>query len=119
MAKSVLTDPRPPSDDLPTKAERLAAELELAEAEEAYAVLKAEGLARVADERAAAFTKAGSWQEYHQAIESIAKPVPAAASDKLRNLRSNYRRDWRRPVAPGEGAAAGVIEGNAEVLEPN
>ncbi len=118
MAKSLLNKPRPASGEQPTKVERQTAELELSTAEEVYHLAKLKGLDRIAKERASAFAKASSWEEYHQAIEKIAPAVSAATSDKLRNLRYNHRTDWRRPVGPGEGAAPGVLEVAAQVKEP-
>ncbi len=73
----------------------LEAKRDLAVLEDALIASKAEGRARQAEEKAAAFKKASSPEEYEELIANLA-PI-ASAEDKiaLREARQNFRENHR------------------------
>ena len=73
----------------------------LAALEDALIASKAEGRARQAEEKAAAFKKASSPEEYEKLIANLA-PI-ASTEDKiaLREARQNFRENHRTSDGPG------------------
>ena len=86
-----------------TKADKLRAELAMAEVDEAYLKAKVAGQAKVAKAREAAFSKAKTAQEYSNLVKEI---PPALTNDEKLAHRAavrEYREEWRG--SPKDGGA--------------
>ncbi len=81
-------------------------EKKLAVLEDAFVASKLVGLARVAEETAAAFLAAKASDEYESLVRQIAPPVTNDEKLTLREARQDYRDNHRKPKTAGAQPAA-------------
>ncbi len=118
MASWPVTKPSQPAEvELSPKAQKLAAELALLQAEEAFAAQQEAGQARRDVEVEQAFKAAKNVTEFQEAFIQIDPAVPMEDKLALRALREDYRLNVRQPKK--NAAAPGPVVASATVKEPN